>query len=95
LLDLAADPDETTNVARDPAHAADLTRLRAVIDAHVDLDALHADVLASQARRRIVRDALALGAPAPWDHPTPDDAARRYIGTGSDFWQTLERARLP
>ena len=51
---------------------------------------LDADVRASQARRRLVAAALATGAVTAWDHASPDDGARRYIGTGCDFWSTLE-----
>jgi hypothetical protein len=51
-------------------------------------------VLASQRSRRLVAGALATGRITHWDHLTPDDAPDRYIGTGSDFWSALERARL-
>jgi choline-sulfatase len=95
LLDLEADPHERTNLAADPAHAGVLAELGAAIDARWDLAALDAEVRASQERRRVVAAANATGAITPWDYPTPDDAAARYIRTGRDFWSTLERARLP
>ena len=95
LLDLEADPHERTNLAGDPAHAGVLAELGAAIDARWDLAALDAEVRASQERRRVVAAANATGAVTAWDHPTPDDAAGRYIRTGRDFWSTLERARLP
>ena len=72
-----------------------LADVGAAIDARWDLAALDAEVRASQERRRVVAAANATGEVSAWDHPTPDDAAGRYIRTGRDFWSTLEGARLP
>jgi choline-sulfatase len=89
LYDLAVDPDERDDLAGDP-RAVDLA---AEADRRWNLERLDADVRASQARRRLVAAALAMGAVTAWDHPSPDDGAARYIRTGRDFWSTLERAR--
>lgn len=93
LYDLAADPDEAHDIAGDPLRAADLAALATEADRRWNLEQLDADVRASQARRRLVAAALATGAVTAWDHPTPGDGATRYIGTGCDFWSTLERSR--
>ena len=51
---------------------------------------LDGKVRTSQSDRRLVGHALATGRVTRWDHPA---GSRRYIGTGDDFWTTLERDR--
>jgi choline-sulfatase len=82
VYDLEADPHERA--------AADAGSLADAVAARWDLERLDRDVRASQARRRIVAQALATGRATKWDHPA---GRRRYIDTGDDFWSTLERAR--
>ena len=94
LYDLDHDPNELDNLATDRRGAPALERLGAIADERWDLPELRARVLASQRSRRLVAAALATGRITRWDHRTPDDAPDRYIGTGSDFWSALERARL-
>ena len=61
LHDLEADPHEATDLAADPAHAATLARLEAEVRARWDLAAFDRAVRASQARRRLVYEALRHG----------------------------------
>ena len=82
VYDLEADPRERA--------AADAGSLGDAVAARWDLERLERDVRASQARRRIVAQALATGRATRWDHP---EGRRRYIDTGDDFWSTLERSR--
>jgi hypothetical protein len=59
-----------------------------------NLTALHAEVLSSQHRRRLVAKALSAGAQASWDY-TPNRAAidGPYV-RGADFWGPFKRARI-
>jgi choline-sulfatase len=95
LYDVVSDPGELTNLAGDPAFSGTYRELSAEIDRRWDLSSLDRQVRASQEGRRVVAEALAQGRIHPWDHPTPDDGARRYLRTGDDFWTTMERRRLP
>jgi len=86
VYDVSADPGERVDLAAEPKAAS----LRAAADARWDLAALDRDVRASQRRRRLVARALATGRVKKWEHA---EGKRHYIGTGDDFWATLERAR--
>ena len=91
LYDLAADPLELDNLARD-GHP-ELASLAAETRARWNFDRLHAQVVASQRRRFLVANALAAGRPAVWDYAPPDDSRDRYV-RGADFWRPFGRARL-
>jgi choline-sulfatase len=65
-----------------------------------DFTVLRDQVLASQRRRRRVFEALARGAPAPWDYRPPGDGAGRYArNLGPELGPVLgdleRQARLP
>ncbi len=92
LFDLAADPDELRNVAGDGAYAQHAARLRAMVEAHYDLEALTARVRESQRRRRIVHGALSQGTAPQWDHAP---AARSDDFVRGDFWAALSSGALP
>jgi choline-sulfatase len=79
LYDLAADPAERTNLAGDPAHAATLAALTATARQRWDLGAFDAEVRDSQARRRLVYEALRQGAYTPWDFQPSRNAGERFM----------------
>jgi choline-sulfatase len=85
VYDLDTDPHERENLGED-------AELSQAIDERWNLEALDRDVRASQRARRLVKDALMTGRVTKWDHPEGD---ARYIDTGDDFWETLERSRRP
>jgi choline-sulfatase len=93
LYDIDADPNELTNLVSSPAHAHEVAEFRAEVARRWDLPALHADVLTSQRRRRLVADALASGAPASWDYVPNGNASSSYV-RGKDFWAAFKKARL-
>jgi len=85
LFDLVADPHELRNVAADAEHADLVGRLRKELMAQYGLETLEEDILASQARRRLVAMALQQGRARHWDYePDPE---QRYVR--GDFWSAL------
>ena len=95
LYDLGADPDELENLAGDPAVAEVERTLAGEVARRWDADALAADILASQQRRRLVHDALMTGARNLWDYRPARDPARDYIRNIGTLYGTERRARLP
>ncbi|GBQ29191.1 arylsulfatase A [Gluconacetobacter sacchari DSM 12717] len=95
LYDLRADPGESRNLAAGPACQAVRAAFLAEIGQRWDLAALHADVLASQRRRRLVAEALRQGAPPAWDHQPVRDARALYIRSHMDLERLERRARFP
>ncbi|SIT79546.1 choline-sulfatase [Pontibaca methylaminivorans] len=92
LFDLDTDSDEAVNLATDPAHAETLAALRAESDRRWDLARFDADVRASQARRRVVYEALRQGGHYPWDYQPLQRASERYMRNHMNL-NTLEEAQ--
>jgi len=95
LFDLDADPHELTNLAEDPAHAGTLNALRAKSQARWDLDRFDAQVRESQARRRVVYEALRNGAYFPWDYQPLQKASERFMRNHMDLNVVEENQRYP
>ena len=95
LYDLRDDPDERLNLAADPAHAPTVAGFHATVAHQWDLPRLHADVLASQRRRRFVASALQQGASASWDHQPVRDASRLYMRNHMRLDDLEAMARFP
>ena len=95
LYDLAADPDETRNLAGHPEHAATATAFRAEIDKHWRPARIHEQVLASQRARRVVDRALRTGRYTPWDYIPLSDAANQYMRNHLDLRDLEISRRLP
>ncbi len=85
LFDLFADPHELVNLAADAAFAAALAALSAKAAARWDLAAMDASVRDSQARRRLVYEALRNGAHYPWDFQPLQRASERYMRNHLDL----------
>lgn len=93
LYDLAEDPLELVNLAGNPVYRVLERELRDAALAGWSPDVLQAAVLASQARRRFVREATA-DAPADWNfYARPDDDRRFVRATGAAGAKA--RARFP
>ena len=78
LYDLAADPNELRNLAREASARPLVARLSAEAEERWNFAVLRAAVLASQRRRRLVHQALVTGRVAPWDFAPRIDAAGLY-----------------
>lgn len=83
LYDVAADPHEMTNLAAEPDHSDILAGFEAEMAKKWDSDRLTKDILLSQRRREMIRNAMASGAPVRWNHgEAPGEATRWYRGEG-------------
>ncbi len=95
LYDLRDDPDELRNLAADPDHAARRRAFLAETEQRWNLARLHAEVLASQQRRRLVYQALRAGRYTPWDFQPLRDASREYVRNDQDLGDLEAMARFP
>ncbi len=91
LVRTLGEPDLVYDVEQDPGERApfDDAALSAAVDDRWDLEELDRRVRESQARRRLVAEALRTGRVSAWDLPGG------YVSTGDDFWTTVEHARRP
>ncbi|WP_414441314.1 choline-sulfatase [Burkholderia sp. 22PA0106] len=95
LFNLKDDPHELTNLAADPALRDHVAAFRAEVARRWNLDAIHADVLASQRRRRFHFAATTQGRIQSWDWQPMQDASQRYMRNHIEL-DTLEAmARYP
>ncbi|MCP5266824.1 MAG: choline-sulfatase [Burkholderiaceae bacterium] len=97
LFDLNQDPNELTNLAGDPAHAATEARLHAEMMKRWDYDGLEQEIRQSQRRRLFAQEALLQGQFTAWDYEPKVDSARRYVRGAVDpnTTATKSRARFP
>ncbi len=95
LYDLASDPFEHRNLAADPEWSTAIDGLRAEVADRWDMDRLTAEVLADQARRRLIDAAMRSGTFTPWDYTPPRDAAGEYMRNHLDLNDVERLARWP
>ena len=95
LYDVAADPDERTNLAGQGACANSVEAFRAEIGRRWNLSLVHQEVLASQRRRHLVYAALRQGRYQPWDYQPRRDASRLYIRNDQSLNDLEDMARFP
>jgi choline-sulfatase len=68
LFDLAADPNERTNIATDPAHSDRVEEFEKLVAEKWDIDALTANIVESQKRRRLIVEGYKTGNKPRWNH---------------------------
>ena len=84
LYDVVDDPEESTNLAGDPAHADVLADLRDEAHEKWDSDALSEKIVLSQRRRHLVLAAHGMGIKPFWDYDVNEgDGQRYYRGNGN------------
>ncbi|MBV9344707.1 MAG: choline-sulfatase [Gammaproteobacteria bacterium] len=93
LYDLARDPDELENLAS--AAPATPSSWRTEAQQRWSLPALHAEVIASQRRRRLVAAAHALGRRVAWDYQPEFPASEQYIRNYMALDDLEAAARFP
>ncbi len=95
LHDVAADPDERTNLAADPAHAATVQVFADEVEARWDFDAITNRVLESQRARHAVHRATgATSGLRSWDHLPANDVANHYVRNHQDVVDAALSSRL-
>ncbi|MEM7142480.1 MAG: choline-sulfatase [Actinomycetota bacterium] len=92
LYDLRTDPLELANLSDSPDVVDRLDSFRGRVADTWDLEAVHRDVLASQADRRTVHDALAKGRYCAWDFQPTSDASVEFMRNHLDL-NDVERGR--
>ena len=95
LYDLSADPGERENLAASRAHDDTVAAFRDEVARRWRLDALDAEVRASQRRRRLVDAALTKGEIRAWDFQPFRDAGKSYIRNSMDLDDLEAMARFP
>lgn len=95
LFDLDADPNELTNVFEDPEHAEAAQTLVAMADERWNLPQFDRDVRKSQARRKVVYEALRNGQYYPWDHQPLKQASERFMRNHMDLNDVEDNQRFP
>jgi choline-sulfatase len=95
LYDLAADPHERVNLAEDSDWSARVKELRGEVERRWDLEAVNADVLDDQARRRLVGSALRQGVVTAWEYDPPQDGRNQYMRNHLDLNEVERLARFP
>lgn len=92
LYDLESDPGELNNRAEDPATAATLSELQALVSETWNLPNLRADIIRNQKTRQMLSRALAKGRTHPWEME-PNAPAQMSFIRGNDRFPEVERRR--
>jgi choline-sulfatase len=95
LYDVAADPNELTNLVEDPAYADALAGFRREAGERWNMREIDASVRQSQRRRRVVDEALTSGKLNPWDFQPFKDASKQYMRNSIDLDDLEAMARYP
>jgi choline-sulfatase len=95
LYDLAEDPLERVNLAEHHDWSARVKDLREEVERRWDLDAVSADVIDDQARRRFVGKALRQGTVTHWEYDPPQDGRNQYMRNHLDLNEVERLARYP
>jgi choline-sulfatase len=85
LVDPVADPDETDDLAADPAHAGTVSALLDELNETWNAEAVSADLDRSVARRMLIRRAFENGPPPVWDFEATTGEEGRWCRGGGNY----------
>jgi len=91
LFDIEADPEESKDLAADPAYAGTLADLKQEVAARYDFDRLVPEIIAAQDRHEFVCRALLKGRQESWAFQPFTDASRQFYRT-TRTWHEQEEA---
>ncbi|MFT6290381.1 MAG: choline-sulfatase [Ilumatobacter sp.] len=95
LFNIAADPDELTNLADSPEHADLTAGFAAEVAERWNSAALRERILASQAQRHFLHRAMSTGPLVSWDHLPHNDVENAYVRNHQDWAEIGPRLRFP
>lgn len=95
LFNVAADPDEATNLAGSAEHAELAAGFAVEVAERWNSDAIRERVLASQAQRHLLHRAMSSGPLVSWDHLPTNDVANTYVRNHQDWAEIGPRLRFP
>jgi len=95
LFDIANDPEERTNLAKDPAWADAAEGFATEVRGRWDSNTIRERVLASQRQRRALYRAMTTGPLTSWDYEPRQDAANAYVRNHMDWAEAGEKMRYP
>jgi choline-sulfatase len=95
LYDLERDPLELQNLAGLPEYESLRGEFHEEVRARWDPQAIRQAVIASQRRRRLTAQALAMGTRTPWDFQPHRDASQQYMRNHMELDDLERRARFP
>lgn len=95
LYDMDADPDESANLADDPAFSQVVEKFAKEVRERWDSKAIRTRVIASQQRRTTVHRASEIGARQSWDYNPPRDASAEFVRNTVSWDDVLHRMQYP
>ena len=95
LYNLDDDPNELTNLADMPEHAAVAAAFAEEVRRRWDSDAIREAVIATQKQRRAVYQAMQDGTLTSWDFQPKRDAANEYVRNHMDWTVAAAKSRFP
>jgi len=95
LYNLEADPAELSNLADSIEYASLIQNFCTEISRRWDISGIHASVLESQRRRRLIFASEAIGRRTAWDFQPHEDASQQYVRSHQDLDTTETMARYP